>query len=175
MKEREEEKEEDGGGRKRGAKRKRRRGGRRRGAKSAPVAIERSVNHGHLQEFRGRVLLSAKAGQQRGRRRAFTNVAEAGPHGSEADETEKNLCAPRAFLERCEKARDALCPSKDEDFTNVADAGPHGSEADETEKNVCASRVFLERCEKRRANGIRSKDDRIGWRLCPAKSNVDFA
>ena len=51
--------------------------------------------------------------------------------------TLKNLCAPSAFLERCEKAWDALCPSKDEDFTNVNDAGPHGSEADETEKNVC--------------------------------------
>ena len=140
--EEEEEKEEDGGGRRRGAKRKRRRGGRRRGAKSVPVAIERSVNHGHLQEFRGRALLSAKAGQRRGRRRAFTDMAEAGPHGSEADETEKNLCLPRAFPERCEKGRASgeicwmLCPAKDDDFTNVADAGPHGSEADETEKNL---------------------------------------
>ena len=78
------------------------------------------------------------------------------------------------FLKEAKKPG-MLCPAKDDDFTNVADAGPHGSEADETEKNVCASRVFLERCEKRRANGIRPKDDRIGWRLCPAKSNVDFA
>ena len=126
----------------------------------APVAIERSanhchghlqefLNHGYLQEFRGRALLSAaEAGQRRGRRRAFTNVAEAGPRGSEANEAEKNLCVPRAFPEGREKGRASgkigwrLCPAKDDDFINVAEAGPRGSKADEAETISCVPRAF---------------------------------